>query len=153
MQCTIAQFYPYDANRGAALRFANVRDGKPLPLYSFNCINCLVTGYDDDVVMGEADTTANYSFHFDHCLLRTPAIEDTVNVRDVIWENPKDTVGCGTKHFKNIDIDLIKYDFRLDSMSMAIGKAAVIEDLPNDRLGYRRDDEPDIGCYEFRKEE
>ena len=153
MQCTIAQFYPYDANRGAALRFANVRDGKPLPLYSFNCINCLVTGYDDDVVMGEADTTANYSFHFDHCLLRTPAIEDTVNVRDVIWENPKDTVGCGTKHFKNIDIDLIKYDFRLDSMSIAIGKAAVIEDLPNDRLGYRRDDEPDIGCYEFRKEE
>ena len=47
-----------------------------------------------------------------------------------------------------IDIDLIKYDFRLDSLSTAIGKAKPNADLPNDRLGIRRDEEPDIGCYE-----
>ena len=148
MNCTIAQFYPYDANRGAALRFGN---SASLPLYAFDCYNSLVTGYADDVVMSEADTTANYAFSFDHCILRTPAVNDTVNIHDVIWENPEDTVGTGKNHFQMIDIDLIKYDFRLDSLSTAIGKAKPNADLPNDRLGIRRDEEPDIGCYEYVK--
>ena len=149
MNCTIAQFYPYDANRGAALRFGNSPEH---PLYNFNCYNSLVTGYADDVVMSEADTTTNYAFFFDHCILRTPAVDDSVNIKDVIWENPEDTLGTGEKHFRLIDIDLIKYDFRLDSMSIAIGKAVPNPDLPFDRLGVRRDDEPDIGCYEYVKE-
>lgn len=149
MNCTIAQFYPYDANRGTALRFGNSPEH---PLYNFNCYNSLVTGYADDVVMSEADTTTNYAFFFDHCILRTPAVDDSVNIKDVIWENPEDTVGTGEKHFRLIDIDLIKYDFRLDSVSIAIGKAVPNPDLPFDRLGVRRDDEPDIGCYEYVKE-
>jgi hypothetical protein len=150
-QSTIAQFYPFDSNRGAALRFGNVHDGHVYPLYNFTCINSLVTGYADDVVMGEADTTAQYVFSFDHCLLRTPAIDDTVRVRDVVWELPEDTVGTATKHFRLVDGDHQKYDFRLDSVSTAIGKAAVIEDLLFDRMGIRRDDEPDLGCYEYVK--
>lgn len=145
-QCTIAQFYPYDSNRGAAIRFGN---SKELPLYAFDCFNSLVTGYADDVVMAERDTTSQYAYMFDHCILRTPAIEDTVNIRNVIWELPEDTVGTGEKHFKKIDINLIKYDFRLDSVSTAIGKAMPLSDLPFDRLGIRRDDKPDIGCYEY----
>ena len=153
MQTTIAQFYPFDANRGAALRFANVKDGKVYPLYNFSCINCLVTGYGDDVVMSEADSTANYTFDFDHCLLRTPSVEDTTRVHDVIWEDPKDTVSCGTKHFKKVDSDKQDYDFRLDSVSMAIGKAVKLEQLMHDRLGVRRDEEPDLGCYEYVKNE
>lgn len=151
LQCTIAQFYPFDSNRGAALRFANFKDDHVYPLYDFICANCIVTGYADDVVMGEADSTANYKFSFDHCLLRTPAIDDTVNVRDVVWENPEDTVGCGEKHFKMVDLQQQRYDFRLDSLSTAIGKAAVIESLPLDRLGIWRDEEPDLGCYEYVK--
>jgi len=153
MQSTIAQFYPYDANRGAALRFANSRDGVILPLYDFNCINSIVTGYADDVVMGEADSTAYYNFSFDHCMLRTPAIEDTIRIKNVIWEDPKDTVTvAGHKHFKVFDTDNLIYDFRLDSLSTAIGKALPIQDLLFDRLGIRRDEEPDLGCYEYVKE-
>lgn len=148
MSCTIAQFYPYDANRGAALRFGNSQEH---PLYAFDCSNSLVTGYADDVVMSEADTAYNYAFTFDHCILRTPAVDDTVNIHDVIWENPEDTLVGGRKHFRMIDIDQIKYDFCLDSLSTAIGKAKVNADLPYDRLGIRRDDEPDIGCYEYVK--
>ena len=153
MQTTMAQFYPFDANRGAALRFANCKDGKTYPLYDFSCTNCLVTGYADDVVMSEADSTVNYTFEFNHCLLRTPAVEDTTRVRNVIWENPEDTVGCGMKHFKKVDIDKQDYDFRLDSASIAIGKAARLEELLFDRIGVRRDEEPDLGCYEYVKEE
>ena len=153
MQCTIAQFYAFDANIGVALRFANFRDEHVYPLYDFTCINSLVTGRFDDVVMGEADSTATYKFAFDHCMLRTPAIDDTVNVRDVIWELPEDTVGCGAKHFKKIDHDMLRYDFRLDSLSTAIGKARAIEALPLDRRGVPRDSLPDIGCYEYVKED
>ncbi len=155
LQCTIAQFYPFDANRGAALRFANYQDDKIYPLYSFSCVNSIVTGYADDVIMGECDTTAVYKYYFDHCLLRTPQIEDTVNVRDVIWENVEDTTAVtAAKNFVRIDIDSLIYDFRLDSISPAIGKAMPIEGLPHDRVGVLRDEEPDLGCYEYaRKEE
>lgn len=153
MQSTIAQFYPYDANRGAALRFANIKDNQVLPLYDFSCINSIVTGYADDVVMGEADSTANYKFSFDHCMLRTPAIEDTINIKNVIWEDPEDTVTVyGHKHFRVFDTENLIYDFRLDSLSTAIGKALPLESLPFDRLGIRRDEEPDLGCYEYVKE-
>ena len=146
LQCTLAQFYPYDANRGAALSFNNT---PTIPLYAFQCVNSLVTGYADDVVMSVADTTTAYSYYFDHCILRTSAISDTVNVKDVIWEDPKDSLAGGVRHFKDVDIDLLKYDFRLDSLSTAVGKALPLDSLPFDRLGIRRDEHPDIGCYEF----
>ena len=149
LQSTIVQCYPFDGNRGAALRFANNKDSNIYPLYQFDCVNCLVTGYADDVVMGEADSTATYNFSFENCLLRTPAISDTVRVRNVIWENPEDTVAGGVKHFAKVDTDNFIYDFRLDSLSAAIGKALPIEGLPYDRLGIRRDEEPDLGCYEY----
>ena len=155
LQCTIAQFYPFDGNRGAALRFANFQDDKIYPLYDFSCVNSIVTGYADDVIMGECDTTAVYKYFFDHCLLRTPQIEDTVNVKEVFWEDVEDTTSIsGTKHFIKIDTDNLIYDFRLDSISPAIGKAMHFEGLPYDRVGVRRDNEPDLGCYEYvRKEE
>ncbi len=151
--CTLAQFYPYDANRGAALRFGNVFEDKVYPLYQFDCINSIVTGYANDVVMGEADSTANYEFSFDHCLLRTPAIEDTIRIKDVIWEDPKDTVICGYKQFAKFDTDNFIYDFRLKKNAQAIGTANPDFALEYDRLGVRRDEEPDMGCYEFVGEE
>ncbi|MBR0117608.1 MAG: right-handed parallel beta-helix repeat-containing protein [Prevotella sp.] len=153
MQSTIAQFYSFDANRGAALRFANYDEDRVLPLYQFDCVNCLVTGYADDVVMGEADSTATYNFSFENCLLRTPAISDTIRVKNVIWENPEDTLTGGVKHFVKMDTENLIYDFRLDSLSTAIGKALPIEGLPYDRLGIRRDEEPDLGCYEYVKKQ
>ena len=66
-----------------------------------------------------------------------------------MWELPEDTVGTGEKHFKKVDIDQIQYDFTLDSLSVAIGKALPIDGLGYDRLGNRRDEHPDIGCYEY----
>ena len=86
-------------------------------------------------------------------MLRTPAIEDTINIKNVIWEDPEDTVTVyGHKHFRVFDTENLIYDFRLDSLSTAIGKALPLESLPFDRLGIRRDEEPDLGCYEYVKE-
>ena len=138
---------------GRVMQSTNIKGDQVLPLYDFSCINSIVTGYADDVVMGEADSTANYKFSFDHCMLRTPAIEDTINIKNVIWEDPEDTVTVyGHKHFRVFDTENLIYDFRLDSLSTAIGKALPLESLPFDRLGIRRDEEPDLGCYEYVKE-
>ncbi len=154
LHSTIAQFYPFDANRGVALRFTNCQGDQKLPLYDFSCINSIVTGYADDVVMGEFDEETYFQYNIDHCLMRTPAIEDTTYVTNMIWENPEDTVSvAGYKHFKVFDTDNLIYDFRLDSLSTAIGKAIPLEMLPYDRMGIRRDEEPDLGCYEYIKEQ
>ena len=117
-KCTIAQFYPFVGGRGAALRFSNI-----LPLYGMSCDSSIVTGYDEDVVMGvSVDSVNTYQYHFSNTLLRTPYEEgvDTLLFEKVIWESPKDSIQ-GKKHFKLVDEDNLKYDFHLDSLSTAKG--------------------------------
>ena len=121
--CTLAQFYPFNANRGAALRFSNYRDETDIPLYRLCCEGSIVTGYDDDVLMGGIrDTTAAFNYRFIKTLLRTPKVEsaDSVRFSDVLWETPKDSIQ-GIKHFKIIDEKNLYYDFHLDSLSTAQG--------------------------------
>lgn len=114
--CTLAQFYPFSADRGAALRFY---DGDGLTL---TCSNTIVTGYEADVLMGEqTDSTTLFSYTFTDCLLRTPAVDDdTVNFRKIIWETPKDSIQGG-RHFVLFDEENLRYDFHLDSLSTAQG--------------------------------
>ena len=112
---TLAQFYPFSANRGFALHFVNTE----LPM-TLVCRNTLVTGYADDVVSGEAtDTTVVFDYRFADCLLRTPEVDDSVRFERIIWETPKDTVQ-GKQHFRTIDEDNLYYDFALDSISPAL---------------------------------
>ena len=115
--CTLAQFYPFSGGRGAALRFA---EGDGLEL---TCMGSIVTGYDDDVVMGEQnDTTKVLLYKFIDCLLRTPAVEDdTINFKRIQWETSKDSIQ-GKHHFVKIDETNLDYDFHLDSLSTAAGK-------------------------------
>ena len=115
--CTLAQFYPFTAQRGAALRFSDYSS------LTLSCTNSLVTGYEDDVVMGERnDTTHGFHYQFFDCLLRTPAVEDdTVSFKRIQWETPKDSIQ-GKQHFVKIDEGNLDYDFHLDSLSTAQGK-------------------------------
>ena len=116
--CTLAQFYPFSADRGAALRFVAAKGD-----VSITCRNSIVTGYADDVLMGEqTDTTTTMRYLFEDCLLRTPKVEnDTMSFRNIIWETPKDSIQ-GKLHFVNIDEENLYYDFHLDSLSTAQGK-------------------------------
>ena len=43
---TLAQFYPFDAKRGYAIRFSAVKN----PLVRLQCLNSIITGYADDVL-------------------------------------------------------------------------------------------------------
>lgn len=114
---TLAQFYPFSANRGAALRFNTGKRG-----IDFSCLNTLATGYEADVVFGEQkDTTLTYRFKFENCLLRTDSVHNSEYMKDIIWETPKDSIE-GKKHFRKIDEDNLYYDFSLDSISPALAR-------------------------------
>ena len=154
--CTLAQFYPFDGNRGTALRFGNSTDGKQYTLQQFNVFNSLITGYAEDVIMGAFSDEAAQNFKFDHSILRTikPKEIDAAKYVEVLWEEAADTVQSGEKHFRKIDGDKQAYDFHLSEKSKArdIGVA-----LPNgisttDHDGFARDEKPDVGCYEYRPE-
>lgn len=122
--CTLAQFYPFSANRGAALRFGNKHENSTYPLAGLVCLSSIVTGYEADVVMGEAgDTTALFDYYFENSLLRTPSVNDTLRFKRILWETPKDSVQ-GKQHFVLIDEKNLKYDFHLDSISPAKGLGA-----------------------------
>lgn len=121
--CTLAQFYPFSADRGVALRFANFEDSSDMPLLRLSCSASIVTGYDEDVMMGLVrDTVAAFEYRFSDMLLRTPKVTtaDSLRFSNIIWETPKDSIE-GKKHFRNIDEDNLYYDFHLDSVSTALG--------------------------------
>ena len=123
--CTLAQFYPFSADRGAALRFANYWGAYDIPLLQLSCVGSILTGYEDDVVMGEVrqESEVAFEYSFADCLLRTPKVEteDSVRFSGIIWETPNDSIQ-GKKHFVMIDEDNLMYDFHLDSLSTAQGK-------------------------------
>jgi len=114
--CTIAQFYPFDADRGPALRFTNETEN---PLKRFYCEGTIVTGYEDDVVMGEG-ISDEVDYRFENCLLRTIA-EEGHRFEAIIWESPSDEIG-GKKHFVKVDEEKQDYDFHLNENSPAQGK-------------------------------
>lgn len=148
--CTIAQFYPFDSERGEAMYLSARKN----TLVNFSCINSLVTGYADNVLKyAKDDENHDLNFEFENCIIRTPQIEgeDKSRFCEVIFEDPKDTVTTGVKHFKRIDTENLRYDFQLDSMSPAIDRANPGTSAPNDRNGMPRNDKPDIGAYEYLK--
>ena len=121
--CTMAQFYPFSADRGAALRFVNYEGDNDIPLLKLHCNGIILTGYESDVLMGGVrDTIAAFEYQFVNSLLRTPKVEtkDSVRFVNVRWETPKDSIQ-GKQHFKVIDEDNLIYDFHLDSLSTAQG--------------------------------
>lgn len=147
--CTLAQFYPYDSNRGAALSVVQ-------PAFSpasFVCRNTLITGYADDEVsiVRDESGTAGFDFSFHNCVMRTPRVEteDSLRFHDVVFEEYSDTTQGGKKHFVKIDTDNLRYDFRLSGTSAAIDSADPATATAADHDGIMRDERPDIGAYEY----
>jgi hypothetical protein len=115
--CTLAQFYPFSANRGAALYFSNLPTAMDIV-----CDGTIVTGYEDDVIQGvNTNESIPFNYSFENCLLRTVSESaDSAHFQKIIWETPEDSIQ-GKKHFVKIDEDNLDYDFHLDSLSTAKG--------------------------------
>ena len=153
VHCTIAQFYPFTAERGVALRFQNFDKEKDYPLHGLLCYNSIVTGLGEDEIMGnrrEDKEDMAYIYYFENCLLRTPQITDESQneiLKNVIWEKAEDEIQ-GTKHFRLTDMQNMLFDFRLSEQSTAIGKGQLLLGYPSDKNGIVRPENPDLGCYQ-----
>lgn len=155
LNTTMAQFYPFDSSRGSALCFSAAK----YPLLAFDCKNSLVTGYSDDEMHGikpSNESETPFAYTFSNCIIRTPEVEDEevkTHFVDVVFEDVKDTVKYGRKHFVKVDGDMQQYDFSLRKESAAVDVANASTATFTDRKGNKRDDRPDIGAYEYLKSE
>jgi len=149
--CTLAQYYPFDSNRGPALAYYATSDS---PLLRMDFVNGIVTGFADDQVFGGADNDSTaFNYRFVSSILRTPEVSDSARIVNVIFEDVSDTAAIqGTKHFQLVSHDTQHYDFHLSAQSTAIDRASTDYATATDRDGTTRDATPDIGCYERVKE-
>ena len=159
--CTLAQFYPFTANRGDGLHLVSCKDGGEYGLLrKAHFINCVITGYGDDVIMGEnipQDGSCDYLFH--HSFLNTPIVEEPDHFVDCVFDRDKkkneEEKLVRQENFVLFDTENFIYDFTPKDSSMIRSLAdRNYEGVPAfDRYGVSRlaDEGPDAGCYEYVK--
>lgn len=160
--CTVAQYYPFDSNRGPALFFANAVADVPYPL-SLDVYNSIIKGYADDVVIwSKGDTENQLDASFRNSVVRTDPGEDYEYMfTDCVIEAPEDTLLSGKSYFLLFDTENFMYDFTpkahlgsTETENPAIGIADATTTLPDDRKGKKRRErgKHDAGCYEVTEE-
>ena len=156
IHCTIAQFYPFSADRQEALYLSNVDgEGNFIPLYRAHFLNCVITGYADDVIMGNLapETDTHWDYLFDGCLLRTVESDDKDRFRDVVYDSADLEPVNYHDHFVRFDTHFFLYDFTpVDSSAICVtGKAGVAREFcPRDMRGRsfeERDGRVPCGAY------
>lgn len=155
IHCTIAQFYPLSADRGDALNIGDMEGTDNFrPLLWAYFLNCAITGYADDVVMGNfsGNTLPDIDFLFQNCLLRTVNSDADQRFQAITYDNPDSLEVSGKDHFVLFDTENFLYDFAPDSLSSIRGMAEpeYSRIFPIDRRGVSRlaDGQPDAGAYE-----
>jgi hypothetical protein len=141
-QLTIGNFWSSSVRFNSALYLSNYaynNEGNKIfnPLTNAYFGNVILYGQQDDELSLDQDPSAAFNFMFDHCLLKTmkntsdPAHYNTC----IVNEDPK-------------FLDILKYDYRIDSISPAIGKGALVG-VPFDINGVSRGSSIDIGAYQY----
>jgi len=155
-QCTVAQFYPFSADRQEALYLINVDEAEqPVPLLKAHFLNCVITGYADDEVFGRLsdDEKEPANYLFDHCLLRTAPSEDTLRFKSIVYDNQDLEPVNYYQHFATFDTKNLIYDFApVDSSAIALAGSPEYAELycPIDRRGRalrREDGKVPCGAY------
>ena len=163
--CTVAQFYPWNAEHGAALLFTNHADKVPYPLHLIEFTNSIITGYADDELFGSRmeDSDAAFNYRFVNSLINTVITdEEAVDFPNCRFEPRMKELNDmkederpvnRAKQFRLIDTEIYQYDFRLDTLSTArsLGDGNLIpEQCRHDLRGILRPtDHPDAGCYQW----
>lgn len=156
VHCTIAQFYPFDPDRGQALfieggALEDDSPDAPLWLEHAHFRNCVITGYGEDVIYGEIheDAELRVDYLFSHCYLNTVESQDEVRFVNIIYDTD-DQPMPREKNFVRFDTDNFIYDFTPADSSSIRGLADPLYAFPTDRLGRARREagKADAGCYE-----
>ena len=157
--CTVAQFYPFTANRGNALNLVSCAEGEEYGLLrKVHFINSVITGYGEDVIMGEnipSDGSCKYLFH--HCFLNTPVVGDIEHFVGCIFDRDKESGDeeklVRDENFTLFDTENFIYDFtpKAESQIRSLADKSYPDVPVYDMKGISRlDDEgPDAGCYEY----
>ena len=171
VHCTLGRFFVFTGGYGHALDFANYDNDVRLPLKKLQMYNCIVTGYQEDELMGSNNTDFEddaFNYNFANCLINTPKPkDDDAHFVNCLWDVkdksnnalPVEEQILRDKNFTpEFNTDHLLFSFELSEKSQAIGKAdATITQqyYPNDRLGRNRGNAPDMGCYQHqtKKEE
>lgn len=153
--CTIANFYPWDLS-GSALYFANMSALQAYPIVMASFANCIITGFGTEQVEGVVrDSTEGHgpdlvgNYRISNSLVLT---EDTLNARFAgnVWDLECNPV-YGADNFRHVAQGDFRYNFRLDSLSMARGISTSTAICPTDITGLQRPDTlADVGCYQFQ---
>ena len=153
IHCTVAQFYPWVAERGKGLRLGNTRFGVYYPLKRSVFLNCLITGYGEDVMQGEwkEGSEDQWNFYFGNSLLNTEESKDGDRFVGILYDNG-DVTPVREGQFRLFDTENFLYDFRLkaDSRARNLGNPEAAQFCPADFYGVDRTSAaaPCAGCYE-----
>ena len=158
--CTIGQFYALAGDRGVALHFSNYGEGSRAPLERASFVNCIISGYNNDDLVGESSPRYKndaFNYDFSHCLLNTPKPTKKEHFRNCLFEQDSPEKRRQAGNFNpSFDLQKLLFTFTLDAKSAAVGAAdfAVTQrTFPFDRNGKSQTEggKSDIGCYRHIK--
>jgi hypothetical protein len=114
--------------------------------------NCIISGGSSDEISlnpsRREDVGTLFNYDFSNCVVRVNELLDKDRFPNFL-SDCKDCISL--KPNDALFVDKFKYDLHLDSTSVALGKARVIQNIKVDIVGWQRDDvAPDIGCYEYK---
>lgn len=162
VHATIGNFYVFAGGRGKALHYSNYMGEEVVPLNKATFLNCIVTGYSDDEIIGDASVEhadAPFEFFFQNCLLDTPPVEDE-RIVNCFWDRKKEgnEVWREDNFSPAFDLKRLIFSFTLNAKSQAVGNADVAisrQYYPTDMNGRSRldGDASDIGCLQHLEAE
>ena len=158
---TIAAFYGFPhttinihnnmlAEDVAAVYINNLSKNSAPTISSF--YNCIVTGARKNNIVLATPLPDYYEGQFVGNYMRADSLSTSFATKNVYASDSDSVVFRNTYYLLD---EYRYYDFRLDSLSPARGIADSISALsyPYDRLGIRRKQNPDAGCYEYSDQE
>ena len=160
VHCTVGRFYVFTGGYGHALDFANFDGDVRLPLHNLYVANSIVTGYQDDEIIGGQNTDFEndaFNYNFAYSLLDTPQPKEPDDgFESCLWDtrSTDQTEADSIVHDKNFtpafNVDHLLFYFTLSPYSPAVGQASPSisqQHYPYDRTGAPRTARPDMGCY------
>ncbi len=149
--CTMAS-YGTDAS---ALSLSNVRCLDPFCQQFYDndlnasFLNCIITGSQKDQInLANLSDAVAFNYEFRHCIVRLEDLLEPDSYPDFL----ADCDNCINYTDRDVALflDLNDGDYHLDTLSVAEGKAEVVNTILIDQDGVARDASmPDLGCYEY----
>lgn len=113
--------------------------------------NCVIYGPDDDEIefsdAFQGEEPRQFQYQFKNCIVAVDELLDPDQFPN-FFDHCTDCISATRED--EVFVDYEEFDYRLDTMSIAIGKAFPLPTVSLDIEGNQRDNVmPDIGCYEF----